>query len=546
MNIQSDKERLSQSRNLKHLLSPIQMHEMVTVCSYPNDFTHEQCYHEISSALVPSHQTATALANPLWVFTPRADDDEKSLVLTRDFNGVRPSYLEIREDFRLFHKLYHDYKTDRFIKIDDSGNEECVAIIDQESERVLIRKKEIREYLGRKNMHLAIKFRYIERSQENLEELNLTEDCLPDKQNGVSCWRLVYKDYASPRPGGIRSISNLTGFSLIEPLSQPNNWAQVVTQEEKFADFAIRMDENGEPIEHTCNPSKLAGYFGKNPDAPNFLTKVDFRKEVLDKYYQHPGKYRVSGGIVRCGGLWLIDIDTHHDDKVCAWLGNLGEQLPYQEQLHWKSYNFVSGTGVSDTFFRQQLLAEIVESDRPEHTFPLRYNELAQVCQKHLDWSLLLPLAKEDEHHLHNIRIPATDEQRDFDELVLNLTKILIDSLNEKQLNKLIPQVQREFLTGSISRLEAALIACRVNNADKHIKFLRNLQSLRSSGSSHRKGSEYSKIAKQFGIDDKDLRTVFAGILVQAVQFLEYLINLVKNSKFPSPSPTPQHQQSQS
>ncbi len=45
-------------------------------------------------------------------------------------------------------------------------------------------------------------------------------------------------------------------------------------------------------------------------------------------------------------------------------------------------------------------------------------------------------------------------------------------------------------------------------NADRHIMFLRNLQSLRAGGA-HRKGEAYRKAAAAFGVDEKTFREVF-------------------------------------
>jgi hypothetical protein len=144
---------------------------------------------------------------------------------------------------------------------------------------------------------------------------------------------------------------------------------------------------------------------------------------------------------------------------------------------------------------------------------------------------LLLPLGADDEHHFQCVRIPATDEQRDFDELVLGLTKILIDSLNEKHLNKLIPAKQQANLRGSIARLESALISCGVEGAADHVSFLRKLQNLRSSSAAHRKGSNYRKIANDFGIESQSLRAVFGGILRQALALFDYFIAVVRSGR---------------
>jgi len=256
---------------------------------------------------------------------------------------------------------------------------------------------------------------------------------------------------------------------------------------------------------------------------------VHFRKEVLDKYYQQPGKYSIEDGLLRCGCLWCMSIDNHHDDKVCAWLGDLGRDLSYEEQLHWREHNIPPQGCVSETHFKRQILAEFTDSDRLEHVFPLRYQRLAEACEAKLGWRLLLPLDKGNEHYFKCVRVPATDEQSDFDELVLGLTKILIDSLNVEKLNALIPQDQRESQQGSILRLETALTACGAADFSEHIGFLKQLQNLRSTGSAHRKGEKYQKIAKGFGMESQNLRDVFTEILHKSVVLLEYLTKVVNS-----------------
>jgi hypothetical protein len=230
-------------------------------------------------------------------------------------------------------------------------------------------------------------------------------------------------------------------------------------------------------------------------------------------------------------------VDNHHDDKVCAWLGDLGRDLPYQDQLHWRSFNIPPDGNVSETYFKRQILNRFTDSDRPEHIFREKYQGLNSTCSECLGWQMLLPLSADDDHHFQCLRIPATNEQRDFDEVILGLTKILIDSLNEKQLNKLIPKEQRNDLKGSITRLEAALRVCGLEDFNGHISFLRKLQNLRSSSAAHRKGSNYLKIAKDFEIESQNLRQVFSGILLQALNVMDYFLFVVRSGQFKNNEP---------
>ena len=543
MSVEQERSRLKQAETLAKLRRDISPAEMLTVYQDRRDDTRS---HGIYCALIPSNQTSKVLDTPGWNLMHgdglpssvkyREDDDWKvdylrygnekgiePLVMDRAFHGIREDYLEISEEFRLFHNLYHDSISNQYVKIDEGGDEQIVAAV--KTDLVKIRLKEIQQFLAIKEMHLSIQFDCREYSEYTLRELGLIAG--GDEQRDRLCrWALYYgeRDLSNSH----RAFSRLFGKRLIQPLPKAKSgfWG-FAEERKKYVDFILGVDDSGDEVEYTCDPDALADYFGGNQDAPHYLTSVSFRKQVLDKYYQQPSKYEISDGILRCGSLWGIQIDNHHDDKVCAWLGDLGRDLPYKEQLHWKTYNIVSESGVSQTYFRQQILNRPTDSGRPEHIFQRRLGELEKACQEQLGWPLILPLKPSDKHHFQSIRVPSTDEQRDFDELVLGLAKILIDSLNEEQLKTLIPHAQRESLTGSISRLEAALAACGVSNANEHISFLRKLQKLRSAGSAHRKGNDYDKIAKEFGVDNQDLRIVFTGILKKVVVFLDYLFQVL-------------------
>jgi hypothetical protein len=521
---------------------------MVTVYLSDDDGPHN---HGIYCALLPTTGIEDSLSDPVWdlmhghgypgavQYTEhgkttteywRFGDNTgiEPLVIDREFHGIRPDYKELSEEFRLFHRLYHDRQSDQYIKIDDDGNETVVATI--EPHRIQVRVKELRQFIAIKEMHLAILFDCREHSPMTLAELGLKQGG-GDHRDGLLCWGLHYGDFGGL--GSHQAFSRLLGKRLIAPLPKEKSgfWGYAEEQPKQHVDFIIGVDKDGHEVTHTSDPDALSNHFGANPGAPHYLTAVSFRKTVLDKYYQQPAKYSVSDGILRCGYLWSMYLDNHHDDKVCAWLGDLGRDLPYEEQLHWRSHNIASPNGVSETYFRRQILAQFTDSDRPEHVFQQQYGELAKASGECLGWRLLLALSTEDEHHFQCVRVPATDEQRDFDELVLGLTKILIDSINEKALNGLIPKDKLAGIKGSISRLELALAECGIGGAEKHIEFLRKLQDLRSSGSAHRKGTNYRKIATEFGVDSQNLRAVFRGILRRALDVLDFMVGVVRSGK---------------
>ena len=549
MSIYLDQKGLSLAQMLEYMQRDLKLTDRIPVYSYRKDL-HD---YGIYCALIPSNQVKRALSKSAWDLSLghgipstieyykggkkqaeylRYGDDNgiEPLIINHYFNesqtnyGKRPNYSEISEEFRFFHRLYHDRGTDEYIKIDEEGNEEIVATVKPNC--IKIRLKEIRQFLAVKEMYLSIQFSFQGDSEYSPEELGISEDERVSKgekkpirkttADGDICWwHWQHRSYSN--------IRMLEGKRLIKSLPKSKSGFLGFAEEPEYVEFIIGIDENGEEINHT-------------PDAPYHLTSVHFRKQVLDKYYGKPSIYSVEDSRVSCP-WWGMRIDNHHDDKVIVWLRDLCS-LPHTEQLHWRAHNIPPEGGLSETYFKRYVEGSFtVISDQPEHLFTQSYEILENESEKYLGWQLLLSLDPRDEYLLKGLRIPSTDEQRDFDELVSGLTKIIIDSLNQKELKKLISLKheqslnpnQQENLKGSIGCLEIALSSCGVEDAADHITFLRKLQKLRSTGSAHRKGNNYQKIAKDFGIESHSLQAVFAGILWKALDVLNYFIFLVRS-----------------
>ena len=235
MSAETERDRLSQQGNLARLLGPIGPTEMVTVCHLPrNNDEHRGIY----CALIPSEKIEQALSRPGWDLefgsgTPspiegygggahnaeylRFGNEEgiEPLVICRAFHPFKEDYLEISEEFRLFHNLYHDHNQGRYIKFDDNGNEILVATTTQNC--VQIRLLEIKQFLAIKEMHISIQFDIRVYSSRSLAELGIALSGTDVQRDGLSCWNLNY-NHGEHLGTHVRSFSRLLGIRLIEPL----------------------------------------------------------------------------------------------------------------------------------------------------------------------------------------------------------------------------------------------------------------------------------------------------------------------------------------
>lgn len=137
-------------------------------------------------------------------------------------------------------------------------------------------------------------------------------------------------------------------------------------------------------------------------------------------------------------------------------------------------------------------------------------------------WPLFLELDEQDRYNFEGLRIPINNSIVEMDMLVLSLVKVLLDSLNEKEIVSHLTGTY-EKLVGSIAKLEVWFQEKQLTGYQDHIEFLRNLQELRSSGTGHRKGKSYQKISKVFDIQKENYTETFSNILESATLFLNYI-----------------------
>lgn len=454
------------------------------------------------------------------------------LIFYRDFYGIKEPYLEISEEFRHFFNLYHDKKTGNYIFIDDEGNEvDVVKVEENRTEnkyKVQVELSFIKKFLAVKNMLLVICFEIDRYSNSSLEELDIREGekLYKDSDYIYSIFTTKWKGFFDDDNRKI--CSKILGKKLIKGLENYNP-DLIIKKKKEFADFIIKLDENGEEVRYTCDKRKLSNNFGANQGAPHYLTPIFFKKEVLKKYYDNPSKYSVEDGYLRCGSLWGMKIDNDDERYVRVFLGDLGT-LPYKEQIYWKSFNVPPEGTISTTAFKRNIMAEFTKPGSMDLCFIQKYNDFQDKWRKKFGWYLFKPLLEVDKYHLDSLHIPHTFEQKEFDEQVLSLSIILIDSLNEKKLEE---GLTLEEGTKGIGKLKSFLEKHNCDNLtiQRIIGFFRELQDLRSSSSAHRKGENYSKFGKDLGFEKKGLKKVFIEFLEKAIEVLNLLEEQFINDK---------------
>lgn len=450
--------------------------------------------------------------------------DTEPLVFIRDYIGFRDSHPEISEEFRFFHNLYYEPKRNEFVKFDESGEETCVVRF--ENGAVLIRLKEIRQFLAIKEMHLALFFDHFRHSNVDVTKLpkpkreEFYKDDVTVYQFGIKSDDFTMSDYPT--------VSYLYGKKLIRPYPKEKSdfWPYNESEAEAFEEFIIDETPDGDAITYTCNPKKLANYFGANPDAPHYFTPVYFKREVLQKYYNSPEQFSIEDSYLRCGGYWGLRMDNNHEDVVIVYLGDLGRDLPTKERAYWKTFNISPKGKLSRTKFMRDFMAQPCDPEGKDLLFKQRYQQLNEEWVKKYGWPLFLPLKDEDKHFFQNLRVLLNNSQSEFDSQVLAITKVLVDALNEADIQNHIsikPDPPR-----GIIKLATFLEEKGYKGTAEGIDLLKLVQGLRSTGVAHLKGSNYERLTRKLSLANKELRPFFSELLSKATDFMELLLNQMK------------------
>ena len=444
----------------------------------------------------------------------------RPLVLFRSFGGAFPTYTELDEEFRLYHDLAEDKARNRLLTFDSSGRDIEVARV--EPDRVEVQLPYLRQFQAGTGMYLAFFIESVRYSKLSMN--SLTEDevsCI--KVEGLRRWaRDIWEETERINTeDDFQTASRLLAKVILQPplRDKAGIWPFATNDEKvKELEFIIGIDEDGNEVEHTSAPEKLNNNFNANPDAPHYLTPVYFRREVLRKYYDEPERYSVRDGRLVCLNLWSCQIDNDLESDVAVFLGDLGRDLPYEERIHWRQYNILSQGGLSETNVRRSFLTEWVQAKAADLTFRRQYVDFNNDWDKKHGWPLFISPVHGDSHLINTIRIPVTNSQPEFDEQISFLAKLLVDSLNEERLAKSIRTLSSH--RQGISKFDDFLKATTFPERQSVIKWFRNLQTLRSTGSAHRKGSKYEKKIKELGIDPNQKPEFMRRLLMESTSVL--------------------------
>ena len=380
--------------------------------------------------------------------------------------------------------------------------------------KVEIRTPILRRYQAARQLDLllftdSIVFTRCHVSDESLHDLRIEEPT--EERLGYISRAAANSKYTSD----LGSYSRVLMKRILPPPQEKSGIGLWEEQQKEYPEFIIGEDEDGNPVKYTCDPDKLANYFGKNPDAPHYLTPVFFKRSVLQPYYDKSEIYTVGSHDLHCLQKWGVEIDNDNLERVAVFLGDLGRDDLSNDWPHWQYHNIPPGYGMSDSHILNQF------TYNPEHQFKCKYSELQKEWEQSWGWRLHREPAKQDAGAIKRLRVPLNETEAEFKQQLLNLALVLVDFLNEKSIVKQCPEAKDE--KGGISKLECFLKHYSYPHVERDILVLRTVQSMRSRIAAHASGSSGQKYLDE-QLNSKTTQEYFVLLLEKVVTMLDSLI----------------------
>lgn len=439
------------------------------------------------------------------------------LVICHYFYGVVPDVLHISEEFRLLMNLWQDPKSGNYYEIKDDGSKELA--IRYKDERIEVRTPLLKRYMAARQLDAVL---FID-TRTSVECGGDVEEFSDLKFEGQIDDKLMYLS----RSVGRLPLSDVRVGSLVfakrilpaPPQETCGIWPWDETDPADYPEFIIGEDEYGKPVKYTCDPDCLANYFGKNPDAPHYLTPVFFKPEVLQKYYDDSDLYTVSDGHLSCASMWGVKIDNGDPNCVVVFLGDIGRDIPTSHRTHWRSYNVSPTQRMSDVGVRRAFFGQFVESENPEHRFKLAYDQLQNSWEDHWGWRLHRKAEGQDAGVLQRLRIPVNDTDAELRAQLINLALVLVDYLNEKQVASYLSDAKGD---KGIAKLKKFLEAQSYQHTERDVRLLQRIQGMRSRIAAHSSGSSgQAYLEEELGKDTP--QEYIARLMTEATQMLDDL-----------------------
>ena len=415
-------------------------------------------------------------------------ENARQLAFRRTFegwNGEGRIYFEILQEYAHLTEIHWRPERGAYCRYDEHGElEHVVSVTFEENEGdvtlVSFEREPLEQFLAASNSVLIRKFDFTLLRQESFNGWPDGPESTFTKSDNFFYRQKIIDGYAG----------YTYGVQIIRP-SHPNaeifsslkgNWSGDKGGE--YVEFVAHDWRNNRITNISTDPSATTNYFQAHKNSLPFeISPAFFRPDVLLKYKGDRDRYTIKTRSIHCRNAWALRFyDVNKAGQVHAYIRYL-RQLPYQEQLYWKSFNEEPKSGISKRAV--------------EHDFEGKFTEIADSSEKILwivrRWaeSDLTWWKLREEALLERISTPRTSSRDEWATAFMNLAKLIIEGFVVKAIRKRLEEMDIAFdkQDGSLALLEKLLIGHSKLDGEQRLDGLRTVQLIRTKNSAHSGGS---------------------------------------------------------
>jgi hypothetical protein len=438
----------------------------------------------------------------IWI-TPPLDhsgsktlDQGEQLVFLRDFDGRsgKKSYYEILQKFTHIFGLHYMEERHAYCRLDERGDvEDAIRLIEIPGKGeecglniITFNRDVLDEYLVLTDFAIVRTFDFTRYRPGDFSGWRAAHDVYFRRDGDMHYRAHVEPGYAS----------YVRGFQLVRPLATREQivrrYDHTEVRDRQYASFIAQDWKNNVVREISCAPQATANYFTQS-DLPFELSPAFFRPEVLLKYKTDSEKYRLAGRSISCRGSWSLQTyDINDAGQVHTYLVYL-RNLPYEEQLYWKSYNEAPKAPISKRAFTTDFEGEWHLEYDPLNSLNVIVGDL------HRDqvpwWTLRSDKLREQLHY------PVTSSADEWANEILHLDQLIVEGFETKWLRNKAQSLGRtpDPTFRSLRLVEECLIAVGFAEEDAKnlVAPLKETHDLRSKAKGHASGAEAAAIKRQ-------------------------------------------------
>jgi hypothetical protein len=439
----------------------------------------------------------------VWIEAPLSGSGSKTLeageqlVFAREFAGLtgEKHYIEILQKFAHIFEIHFVLERSAYCRLDEHGDiEDVVGVfrVDDSSGNhcggtiVTVNRRVLDEYMALTDTAIVRMFD-ITRFRPN--HFGGWSQPVASKETTDS--DLHYRHHIETGHASyMRGIQLTVGHMSREQAAHAHGIGP--DPRKKYASFIAQDWKNNVIQEISCEPGATSNYFTES-NLPFELSPAFFRPEVLLKYKADSEKYVLQDRSINCRNTWHLETyDINEAGQVHTYLGYLRD-LPYEEQLYWKSYNEPPKAPIAKRAFTTDFKGEWHQGYDALQSLREAVGELND---GQYGWWI-----RRSEQLLERVHYPVTNSGDEWANEILLLDQLAVEGFRGKSLRQLAKELGREPAAelGSLKLIEECLIGigCDGERAREITAPLHEAHGYRSKVKAHDGGPEATRIRQE-------------------------------------------------